>query len=202
VLSKPVIAIRKFRPNRTKPFDVRMKTDPNLISIISILGAECTGKSALCAQLAASLPAVVVPEYVRLWCERERRTPTQAEQAQIVAGQRAAQTDALADARRRRLNWVLLDSSPLMTAVYSLEYFNDDALLADAIAEQRGFSMTLVTDTDIAWVADGIQRDGPLRRASCQRRLLDLLNSASIPFRLLSGDLERRLSQALRWIPK
>lgn len=175
-----------------------MKTDPQ---IISILGAECTGKSALCAQLGASLPAVVVPEYVRLWCEREQRTPTQSEQTQIVAGQRAAQTRALADARQRRLDWVLLDSSPLMTAVYSLEYFNDDALLAEAIAEQRGFAATFVTDTDIAWVADGIQRDGPQRRASCQRRLLELLDAESIPFHLLSGHLEQRLSRALRSMP-
>ena len=117
--------------------------------IVSILGAECTGKSQLCADLGASMPALIVPEYLRTWCDAHQRTPAQHEQADIVDGQSEAERMAVELARDLGIAWILVDSSPLMTAVYSLEYFDDDSLCAQALAHQFRYGLSLVMDDAI-----------------------------------------------------
>ena len=99
---------------------------------IAIIGAECVGKTELARQLAALLPGLWVPEYLREFCDRLRRTPLPHEQAHILGEQRRREDDAVAAAREQRLGWVLADSSPLVTAVYSELLFDDRALYAPA----------------------------------------------------------------------
>jgi nicotinamide riboside kinase len=167
--------------------------------IISVLGAECTGKTQLCAALGARLPALIVPEYLRSWCDQKRRTPERQEQTHIIKGQLDAEDSASVAAPRSGLQWVVVDSSPLMTAIYSLEYFDDDTHCAQALAHQRRYSLTLVADSAIQWLAGDWQRDSEQRRASAQQRLLMLLNDAGIEYRIIAGDPEQRLQRALDW---
>lgn len=166
--------------------------------LVSVLGAECTGKTALCTRLAQVLPAVFVPEYLRLWCEQRGRTPSCDEQVLIVDGHLQAERAALQQAAAQGLGWVIADAGPLLTAVYSLEYFDDDRLLAAALEHQRGYALTLVTADDLEWQADGIQRDGPQRRASAQARLLGVLAGSGVRYRLVSGSADRRLGTSLQ----
>lgn len=165
--------------------------------MISVMGAECTGKTSLCTELAHRLPAIYVPEFLRDWCDRRGRTPSAAEQHEITAGQLAGEQQARREALVSGRDWVVLDSCPLLTAIYSLEYFDDDSLLADALEHQRSYTMTLVTADDIAWKADGLQRDGPTRRDSAQRRLLTTLNQAGLAYVLIRGSVIERISQVL-----
>jgi hypothetical protein len=60
--------------------------------------------------------------------------------------------------------WVVADTTPLMTAVYSHMLFDDDSLYPMALAHQALYDSTLVTGLDLPWVADGLQRDGPHAR--------------------------------------
>lgn len=165
--------------------------------LISVLGAECTGKTLLCTELARRLPAIHVPEFLRGWCDQRGRTPSAAEQHEILAGQQTAEARAVREALAARHPWVVLDSSPLLTAVYSLEYFDDDSLLAEALDHQRGYALTLVTDTDIPWQPDGFQRDGPARRDSAQLRLRDTLSQAGLAYTLIAGSMNQRITNAL-----
>ena len=164
--------------------------------MIAIVGAESTGKSTLAQALAQHLGAHYLPEYLREFCDRMRRTPTAQEQGGIVAGQLASERHALT-VLAATAPWVIVDSTPLMTAIYSSEYFADDSLLAAAIQHQRRYALTLVAGDDIAWVADGIQRDGPVIRQRCQRRLIETLEQHEIRFNVLVGEVETRLSNAL-----
>ena len=164
--------------------------------MIAIVGAESTGKSTLAQALAQRLGGHYLPEYLREFCDRMQRTPTAQEQTGIVAGQLAAERLALAETVASK-PWLIVDSTPLMTAIYSSEYFADDSLLAAAILHQRHYALTLVAGDEIAWVADGIQRDGPAVRQLCQQRLIETLWQHKIGFELLVGDLETRLANAL-----
>lgn len=109
--------------------------------IISLLGAESTGKSTLAAALhrhlqaaaarlteAEASPAIThVPEYLRTWCAQHGRNPRQDEQLHIAC----TQAERLTDAARHTggtPSWVIADTTPLMTAVYSDHYFGDDTL--------------------------------------------------------------------------
>ncbi len=164
---------------------------------IAVIGAECTGKSSLCEALAARLPGLWVPEALREFCDRQGRTPRADEQAGLVSEQLARETAALAQARARGCKWLLIDSSPLATALYSLELFADASLLAAAIAHQRGYDLTLLAGIDLPWTADGIQRDGPDARAAFHARLSGVLADARIAHTELRGALPDRLHEAL-----
>ena len=167
------------------------------VDLITVLGAECSGKTTLCDALGQSLGASVVPEYLRQWCERTGRTPGRDEQRSIAAGQLALTRQALARARARGERWVVCDSAPLLTAAYGIEYFGDDSLVETGLRHARATRLTLLADPDIAWRADGHLRDGPARRASVHRILLDLLQREGIAHHRIAGTPERRLRDCL-----
>lgn len=165
---------------------------------IAIVGAESTGKSVLAAALAGALAeatglsALAVPEWLRLWCEREGRTPRADEQATI-----ARETQARIDAAAAAHDIVVCDTTALMTAVYSDLLFDDRSLQALAVAHQRTMALTLLTALDLPWVADGHQRDGPHVRGPVDARVRALLIGHGLPWALVSGSGQARLESAL-----
>jgi nicotinamide riboside kinase len=92
---------------------------------------------------------------------------------------------------------VALDSVPLATALYSQLYFADAKLLGRASAHHQRYDVTLVTDIDLPWEADGLQRDGPDMRARFHDLLLDWLARERMPFTLVSGRDADRIDIAL-----
>jgi nicotinamide riboside kinase len=165
---------------------------------IAIVGAESTGKTTLAQALATALAAQTgrrvawVPEVLREWCERVGRTPQAHEQAPILRAQHE-RVDAAAAAH----DIVVCDTTALMTAVYSTLIFGDRSLDARAIELHRRMAFTLLTATDLPWVADGHQRDGPQVREPVDRALRERLLAAGLPFAVISGTGSERLEQAL-----
>jgi len=162
------------------------------LKLVALLGAECTGKSTLAEALAARFNAGLVPEYLREWCDTHGRTPLQHEQTHIAAEQ-AARIEAAA----RQHALVICDTTPLITALCSQHYFNDDSLLADALAFQRRCDLTLLCAPDLPWQADGIQRDGPAVRERFDARLRKALAQAGLAWSDIQGDWPERLDLAL-----
>ena len=164
---------------------------------VALLGAESTGKSQLAYALAAHLcasgqRAIAIDEYLREWCDEHERTPQQLEQTHIADEQRAR-----IEAAAATHDWVIADTTPLMTAVYSEFIFSDSSLHPAALTYQRSFDLTLITGLDMPWQADGIQRDGEHVRAPVDTLLRQLLLSASITFEVIYGQGEERLTNAL-----
>ena len=126
-------------------------------SRIGLLGGECTGKSTLAVALGRALPACVVPEVLRETVDRLGRPPIHGEQAGIMAEQ-AAREQAMALACEHP--WLVADPAPLMTAVYSLQYFADDSLVPAAVEQARDYDLIVWCDVDVPWAPDGTQRDG------------------------------------------
>ena len=163
---------------------------------IAILGAECTGKTTLLADMAAHLGArgarvSVVDEVLRQWCAAQGRTPRAGEQAAIMQTQIAA-VDAAAGC-----DYLLCDTTPLVTAVYSELLFDDHSLYAVAVAQQRRYQLTLLAGTDLPWQADGIQRDGPAARDQVDRRLREVLQIYALPLYPVCGLGAARLASAM-----
>ncbi|MFG6431274.1 AAA family ATPase [Roseateles sp. LYH14W] len=162
------------------------------MKLVALLGAECTGKSTLAEALAARFNAGLVPEYLREWCDTHGRTPLQHEQAHIAAEQAAR-----IDAASRQHELVFCDTTPLITALCSQHYFDDDSLLADALAFQRRCDLTLLCAPDLPWQADGIQRDGPAVRQAFDARLRKALAQVGLAWSDIQGDWPERLDLAL-----
>lgn len=170
---------------------------------IGLVGGECSGKSALAAALARTLPACVVTEALRDFVEREGRPPGQHEQQALLAEQ-AAREDAVA--ATCALGTVVADPAPLMTAVYSLVYFDDGGLLPAALEHARGYDLVVWCDPGIPWVADDGQRDGPERRAQADAVLARIvredLTSMGVPVLRVVGDPADRAEAVRRaWLP-
>ena len=130
---------------------------------VAVVGAESTGKSWLTQALAGVLRARgqavhTVDEVLRHWCDRAGRTPQRHEQMAIAQQQALA---ACPPGQPTPESWLLSDTTPLMTAIYSHLLFEDESLYPMALAHQALYDITLVTGLDLPWVADGLQRDGP-----------------------------------------
>lgn len=164
---------------------------------IAVIGAECTGKTTLCRELAQALGGLWVPEYLREFVDRAGRTPLVHEQAALMAEQVAREAAAHEAALRAGQPLVALDSAPLVTALYSRLYFADHTLLDAATEHHRRYDLTLVTDIDLPWEADGLMRDGPDVRAQFHALLLDWLAGAGIDYTRVTGRHTERSAQAL-----
>ena len=165
--------------------------------VIALLGAESTGKTTLAFALRDALAAqvrsaVVVPEYLREFCDRHQRTPRRDEQAAIAAGQ-TRRIDVAAQAH----DLVIADTSALMIAVYSDQVFGDTGLYPGAEAAQRACDLTLLTALDLPWQADGLQRDGPQVREPVDAKVRAALARAGTPYAVVFGSGAARLAAAL-----
>ena len=169
--------------------------------LIAIVGAESTGKTDLALALqralatATGLSCVVVPEYLRSWCETQRRTPEPHEQIGIAEHQ-----VSLIELAAASHELVLCDTTPLMTAVYSDLLFDDRSLHGMALAFHRRCDLTLLTALDLPWVADGLQRDGPHVRAPVDAAVREALLEAGLAWSVIAGQGQARVDAALNAI--
>lgn len=178
-----------------------------MTSAVLLLGGECTGKTALAQALALALgdqiatrPVSVVPEALREFTLRANRPPFRNEQEGVWK----QQSQLLLDAKRASPDegLVICDPAPLMTAVYSVQYFDDDSLILRALEATDPADVTVVCSPDIPWEPDGIQRDGPQAR----QRTHDLLEALFLPrlrneVIVASGSVDERVSTVLSRLP-
>ena len=165
--------------------------------VIALLGAESTGKTTLASAMVEALRAegrsvVGVAEYLREFCDAQRRTPRHDEQAHIAD----TQTQRIAQSQRQ-FDVVVADTTALMIAVYSDKVFGDTSLYAAALAAHRVVDLTLVTALDLPWQADGLQRDGPQVREPVDALLRAALALGGIGYSVVSGSGSARLAAAL-----
>ncbi len=168
--------------------------------VIAVLGAESTGKTTLASALGQALRSAgkntaVVNEYLREFCDLHGRTPSQSEQTQI-ASEQTRRIDEMA----QRFDVVIADTTALMTAVYSDKVFGDTSLYGEALQAQRRVNLTLVTALDIAWEADGLQRDGPQVREPVDILIRTALHRAGLAYSVVTGQGRERQHRAQRCI--
>lgn len=165
--------------------------------LITLLGAESTGKTTLARELGQALAGrghavAMVPEYLREFCDRERRTPRIDEQRGIAA----EQTRRIAEAAQQH-EIVIADTSALMIAVYSDQVFGDTSLYDEALAAHAHCDLTLLTALDLPWQADGMQRDGPHVREPVDAKVRAALARAELECAVVFGHGPARLANAL-----
>ena len=168
--------------------------------LICLIGAECTGKTTLAQALAARLGGLWVPEYLRSFTDLHGRTPEQREQLGVLQEQVRMETAMLNTARSKECAWVFCDTVPLLTAVYSDHVFGDASLYPQAHGLHARYALTLLLESDIPWVADGVQRDGMADRAVVQARIEHALSQWDWPYVRVSGSQEARLLAAIRHV--
>ena len=158
---------------------------------VALLGAESSGKSTLAEALAARYRTLWVPEYLREFVDLHARVPFESDQYPIACTQRARE-DALAG---RATRFLFCDTTPLMTALYSRQYWGRvDPQLA-RLDSRHDYAWTLVTAPDGPWEPDGLQRESEEVRQNVHRMLLQTLEERGIAYVLLEGTLAERLER-------
>ena len=173
------------------------KTTNPTAFVIALLGAESTGKTTLAQSLRTALATpvcrvAVVGEYLRDFCDARGRTPGRDEQQHIADEQTRRIEAAAADH-----DIVIADTTALMIAVYSDQVFGDTRLYADAQTAHARCDLTLLTALDIAWQADGLQRDGPQVREPVDALVRAALGRARAGYAVVSGSGTARSESAL-----
>lgn len=166
--------------------------------LICIMGAESTGKTTLAQSLAAHFDCPWVPEYLRHFCQQQARTPTREEQQSVLEMQHRMELAAQAQAGQWASPFVFCDTAPLLTAIYSDLIFGDQSLYARARALHSGYALTLLLAPDIAWVADGLQRDGEQVRQPVTLMISRELGGLALPVASIAGQGDVRFAAALQ----
>ena len=173
---------------------------PEAPRLVCILGAESTGKSTLTRALATHFDCPWVDEYLREFCDQNRRTPEAHEQAAILHTQRQLEISAQQQGLQQAKRYVFCDTSPLLTAIYSEFVFGDTGLYALARRLQLNYALTLLLAPDIPWVADGLQRDGEQVRGPITERIIRELADLKVPHAPIAGHGPQRLRAAINAI--
>lgn len=164
---------------------------------IGLLGGECTGKTTLANALAQTLPACVVPERLREFVTERGRAPLREEQHDLLLEQQEAE-DVIARSCPEAV--LVADPAGLMTAIYSIVYFDDDSLVETAAELALSYDLLLWCDIDLPWTADGIQRDGPEVRDRTHSVIGDIVQEVLTPAGMtvarVSGPMSQRAEAA------
>ena len=178
---------------------------PKSVFNVAILGAESTGKTTLCRDLAAHFGSPWVPEYMRTYLQvkwdNEQLTCTWDDLLPIAQGQidlenkLAKQAAQLPDDNR----YLFCDTNLFELMVYSNWYYGDcpEALTQAALAHH--YDVILLTEVDIPWVADDL-RDSPHGREDISAYFASQLTHHHKAFRRIGGDRDERVQQVASWL--
>jgi nicotinamide riboside kinase len=166
-----------------------------------MLGGESTGKSTLARSLADALPGFVAEEYLRDFVTSYGRPPLPHDQEGIYLTQLATVATVVRAAAFADTPWVIADPLPLMTAVYSVVYFDDDSLLAQGIDDASAYDVLLWCAPDIPWTEDDGMRDGSDHRERADKVIAARVAPA-LALDRIAGASHERMAAALRAIAR
>lgn len=157
---------------------------------VAILGGESTGKSMLAAQLADRLTTVHAAEYGRELWEQKNGVLTKADMLCIARAQVQREEDCALEANQ----WVICDTTPLTTMLYSHAMFGGVEGKLELLA-RRPYDVVFLCVPDVPFVQDGTRRNELFRRWQHEWYLREL-NARGVRYQLLQGSWQARITTA------
>jgi len=161
---------------------------------IAVVGAESTGKTWLCEQLADYFQTLWVPEYAREYFhDSDIYNYTLKDLELIAQRQLEMERAALPEAKQ----FLFCDTTLITLKIWAeLEFQQTPILIQKGLSEYR-YDFYLITNNDVSWQAD------PLRQNKHSRDLLFEMNEAEvkqtgIPYCVITGQGPQRLEAAIR----
>ncbi len=164
--------------------------------IITVIGAECTGKTTLVRFLAGHYGVPWVPEAARVFVERERRPARRTDVEAIAALHRALVSGA------PNGPFIFCDTDLLSTVAYARHYFGSCPRALSRMALGRPADLYLVAADDLPWVAESDQRGTEDDRALVQNRIRKLVKRSGSPWAEVRGQGQGRQEAAVRAIDR
>jgi nicotinamide riboside kinase len=164
---------------------------------VVLIGPECTGKTRLTEELGAHYGVPFSAEHARAYIERHGAQLSYADVEPIARGQRAGEDAAIARAVAAGAPLVLLDTDLVSTMVYSRHYYGACPAWVEAEAGRRRGELYLLHHVDVEWLADGLQRAQPERRAELFGRFSATLAALAAPVAEIRGEWDERGRRAI-----
>ncbi|MCD4695494.1 MAG: ATP-binding protein [Bacteroidales bacterium] len=162
---------------------------------IAITGPESTGKSQLAKELAAHYQTIWLPEYARKYIEKLER-PYNYDDILVIAREQKKREEALLMSSN---DYLFCDTELIVTKIWcEFKYQKCHPWIIDNIPRQN-YDLYLLTDIDLPWQPDP-QREHPLKRIELFNLYMLELKSRNLPFGIISGVGDQRLSNALAFI--
>lgn len=169
---------------------------PKSVTKMTILGAESTGKTTLCRDLAAHFSCPWVPEYMRIYLQDKwdntQQTCTWEDLLPIAQGQIALENSLAQQAELNNDKYLFCDTSLFELMVYAHWYYGDCPNVLTKAALDHQYDLTILTEVDIPWVADDL-RDSPHEREAISAFFETMLNRYQIPFKKVGGSRPDRV---------
>jgi NadR type nicotinamide-nucleotide adenylyltransferase len=182
---------------RADPWGMARFLDPVVrawfVRRVCVVGAESTGTTTLCQDLAHHYGCPWVPEYGRAYCaERGDAIDWRSADFERIARRQLADEDAAARAADRLL---ICDTDALATSIWHERYLGTRSPLLEHLAAARRYDLYLLTSDDIPFEQDGT-RDGEHVRGWMSQRFREELAQRPEPWVELRGDRAHRLAKA------
>lgn len=172
---------------------------PKSVTKMTILGAESTGKTTLCRDLAAHFSCPWVPEYMRIYLQDKwdntQQTCTWEDLLPIAQGQIALENKLAQQAGLNNDKYLFCDTSLFELMVYAYWYYGDCPNVLTKAALDHHYDLIMLTEVDIPWVADDL-RDSPHEREAISAFFETMLNRYQIPFKKVGGSRPDRVRAA------
>jgi NadR type nicotinamide-nucleotide adenylyltransferase len=187
---------------RSNPFVHRKYVHPlvyrDLIVNVVLLGAPSTGKTTLAERLAREFDTQWMPEYGReYWDRYQVNRRLDQEQLVEIAERHIEREDSLLEMSNR---YLFTDTNAITTATFARYYHGSVKPSLAALADKAvtRYDIVFVCDIDIPY-DDTWDRSGEVNREVFQRQVIGDLNERKVPFIMLSGNLEERISR-VGWV--
>ena len=169
---------------------------PKSVTKMTILGAESTGKTTLCRDLAAHFSCPWVPEYMRIYLQDKwdntQQTCTWEDLLPIAQGQIALENKLAQQAGLNNDKYLFCDTSLFELMAYAHWYYGDCPEALTKAALDHHYDLIMLTEVDIPWVADDL-RDSPHEREAISAFFETMLNRYQIPFKKVGGSRPDRV---------
>ncbi|WP_367110009.1 AAA family ATPase [uncultured Psychrobacter sp.] len=182
-----------------------MQHTPKSVFKVAILGAESTGKTTLCRDLAAHFDSLWVPEYMRTYLQakwdNKQLTCTWEDLLPIAEGQiklenRLAKQTAQVLQNSNQQKYLFCDTSLFELMVYANWYYGDCPNTLKEAALAHHYDLILLTEVDIPWVADDL-RDSPHQRGEISAYFESQLSVHNKKFKQIGGTRQERVWQVI-----
>ena len=179
------------------------------IQKIVVLGPESTGKSTLCAALAAHYQTIWTPEYARTYLSEHGTNYSYDDLLTIAKGQIQNENESLASLNKNIVdhptqkisNKLIVDTDMYVMKVWCEYVFNNCHHYILEQINQRSYDLYLLCDIDLPWAADEMREypdAGP--RLELFTIYKELLINQNIPWGIVSGVGAQRTTNAIQLI--
>lgn len=169
-----------------------MEKANNDIKVVAVIGAESTGKTSLCTELAAHFNDVWMPEYARQYVEKLDRPYTWNDVVHIASMQVKTEKEYL-----KKAQCVLfLDTDLVITKVWFEHVWKKCPDWVDRRIASAQRTIYLLCDNDLPWEYDPV-RENPGIRDYLSEQYKSIIIKNNFPYFVVRGSEKKRTRHAI-----